>query len=62
MGIEPTFRAWEARVLPLNYTRGGTTLGVVPVERYSPPGITRNAAGLRPGPGTRSRSAPNRYA
>jgi hypothetical protein len=21
-GIEPAFRAWEARVLPLNYTRG----------------------------------------
>ena len=21
MGIEPTLRAWEARVLPLNYTR-----------------------------------------
>ena len=23
MGIEPTFEAWEAPVLPLNYTRGG---------------------------------------
>ena len=22
MGIEPTFSAWEADVLPLNYTRG----------------------------------------
>ena len=22
MGIEPTFEAWEAPVLPLNYTRG----------------------------------------
>ena len=22
MGIEPTLRAWEAPVLPLNYTRG----------------------------------------
>jgi hypothetical protein len=21
-GIEPSYRAWEARVLPLNYTRG----------------------------------------
>lgn len=21
-GIEPPYRAWEARVLPLNYTRG----------------------------------------
>ncbi len=24
MGIEPTFSAWEADVLPLNYTRLGT--------------------------------------
>jgi hypothetical protein len=24
MGIEPTSRAWEAFVLPLNYTRNGT--------------------------------------
>jgi hypothetical protein len=33
-GIEPPFRAWEARVLPLNYTRGsdGTVLA-----RPSPP-------------------------
>lgn len=23
MGIEPTYAAWEAAVLPLNYTRGG---------------------------------------
>ncbi len=23
MGIEPTFSAWEADVLPLNYTRTG---------------------------------------
>ena len=23
MGIEPTYQAWEARVLPLNYTREG---------------------------------------
>jgi hypothetical protein len=23
MGIEPTLVAWEATVLPLNYTRGG---------------------------------------
>ena len=23
MGIEPTFKAWEALVLPLNYTRSG---------------------------------------
>jgi hypothetical protein len=23
MGIEPTYAAWEAAVLPLNYTRSG---------------------------------------
>ena len=28
-GIEPAFRAWEARVLPLNYTRGGLTLCIM---------------------------------
>ena len=27
MGIEPTLRAWEARVLPLNYTRTASLLG-----------------------------------
>jgi hypothetical protein len=26
MGIEPTFLAWEANVLPLNYTRGESGL------------------------------------
>ena len=26
MGIEPTFSAWEADVLPLNYTRGNDAL------------------------------------
>jgi hypothetical protein len=25
MGIEPTLSAWEAEVLPLNYTRGEHT-------------------------------------
>ena len=24
MGIEPTYAAWKAAVLPLNYTRAGT--------------------------------------
>jgi hypothetical protein len=28
MGIEPTFKAWEALVLPLNYTR--TALELTP--------------------------------
>ena len=26
MGIEPTLSAWEAEVLPLNYTRGESSL------------------------------------
>ena len=26
MGIEPTLEAWEAAVLPLNYTRRGATM------------------------------------
>ncbi len=28
MGIEPTYQAWEAGVLPLNYTRLATGLPV----------------------------------
>jgi hypothetical protein len=27
MGIEPTSSAWEAEVLPLNYTRDGVIVG-----------------------------------
>ncbi len=30
MGIEPTLEAWEAAVLPLNYTREGRTAGKHP--------------------------------
>ena len=26
MGIEPTSKAWEAFILPLNYTRNGPTI------------------------------------
>jgi hypothetical protein len=26
-GIEPSYAAWEAAVLPLNYARGGATIG-----------------------------------
>lgn len=30
MGIEPTLEAWEASVLPLNYTRlGGLRVGFI---------------------------------
>ena len=32
MGIEPTLAAWEAAVLPLNYTRGA---GVFYLKSYS---------------------------
>jgi hypothetical protein len=28
-GIEPSYAAWEAAVLPLNYTRGGTKTWIV---------------------------------
>jgi hypothetical protein len=33
MGIEPTYLAWEANVLPLNYTR----LGANSIKRYQTP-------------------------
>ena len=29
MGIEPTLEAWEAAVLPLNYTRPGVYAGIL---------------------------------
>ena len=38
MGIEPTYEAWEAAVLPLNYTRGGShSKGNGKPERPRPP-------------------------
>ncbi len=33
MGIEPTYEAWEAAVLPLNYTR---SVQAVIIERFRP--------------------------
>ena len=33
MGIEPTFLAWEANVLPLNYTRGGLIVRAAQTQR-----------------------------
>ncbi len=33
MGIEPTLEAWEAAVLPLNYTRPAHSQGFAPRER-----------------------------
>lgn len=35
MGIEPTLVAWEATVLPLNYTRTGLILFTGPVFRQA---------------------------
>ena len=37
-GIEPAFQAWEACVLPLNYTRSGSTLCpiVFPLCTFAP--------------------------
>ena len=32
MGIEPTYSAWEADVLPLNYTRVGAIIGSAPAD------------------------------
>ena len=38
MGIEPTFEAWEAPVLPLNYTRG--MVGIHRLYWGLPEGVT----------------------
>jgi hypothetical protein len=38
-GIEPPFRAWEARVLPLNYTRGAARRGRAPAAEGTRPRI-----------------------
>ena len=35
MGIEPTFSAWEADVLPLNYTRMGVAADQCLYTRHS---------------------------
>ena len=35
MGIEPTLPAWEAGVLPLNYTREPDILNINILKRYS---------------------------
>ena len=39
-GIEPSYAAWEAAVLPLNYTRAGAATG----RRYRKPGLTTQSA------------------
>jgi hypothetical protein len=43
-GIEPAFRAWEARVLPLNYTRVQDTL--CPIQSLNGFGMGRRTAEL----------------
>ena len=35
MGIEPTYLAWKASVLPLNYTRGVGVTGFEPATSWS---------------------------
>ena len=68
MGIEPTSSAWEAEVLPLNYTRGGLTLRPEPIVLASacastsghddPPGNRRRAASMVRGRRPSSPAAP----
>ena len=42
-GIEPRFNAWEALVLPLNYTRSGVSISHISSHKKVPP---HEAAGL----------------
>jgi uncharacterized protein (DUF427 family) len=63
-GIEPSYRAWEARVLPLNYTRGGRngtrsrgrspTRFACVVGRGRLPSRPVRIERIEPGPGQRS--------
>jgi hypothetical protein len=51
MGIEPTYEAWEAAVLPLNYTRGRRGFyrpDDHPGTVHAPACIRRNKAGAMP--------------
>ena len=47
MGIEPTLSAWEAEVLPLNYTRQGA--GPSYVRRADQPSVVRVSGPAIPG-------------
>ena len=52
MGIEPTLSAWEAEVLPLNYTRFGSDSTLrLGIWKISAAGVYRD--GLRTAPGGR---------
>ena len=50
MGIEPTYLAWKASVLPLNYTR--THIGVTGFEPATPWSQTRCSSQAEPHPGS----------
>ncbi len=61
MGIEPTLEAWEAAVLPLNYTRSGVVPSAQSRSRggdYSAPFFIV-AAGCLPAPEVLSLQAVN---
>ena len=51
MGIEPTFSAWEADVLPLNYTRtlDSRQILAVPIVRRNNLFYELSCASLSPG-------------
>ncbi len=45
MGIEPTLSAWEAEVLPLNYTRGKGAILDICRTPSKPPFISMKSSG-----------------
>lgn len=36
MGVEPTYAAWEAAVLPMNYSRGSEVYDTTPTVKMQP--------------------------
>ena len=50
MGIEPTYPAWKAGVLPLNYTRMLSLVGVTGFEPATPWSQTRCSSQAEPHP------------
>ena len=36
MGVEPTYAAWEAAVLPMNYSRRSGVYDTTPVRKLQP--------------------------
>ena len=50
MGIEPTYPAWKAGVLPLNYTRMLTQIGVTGFEPATSWSQTRRSSQAEPHP------------